>query len=333
MINESAEKRTMAENGSTGSSIHSVAQRAGVSVVTVSRVFNDYPHVSDRMRKRVLKAARECGYNPRVVAPPRVLAALVGHLDIAEAGDYKTRLFLHIVQAAAESNYLVDFIPASASELATKNLVNGIIEISLTPSEVTQLDALPDVPTVAINNASGGASWYVVGSDHHAEAAVATRYLLDKGHRRIGCILDELEGWPVESRTRGYRQTLTASGISDMPPLLAADSVSPSEIAALLKREGCTACLNFSDNYGLAVLDSLATGLGMSIPGDISVICLENSAVSPFYRPRLTTIAQPLERIAQAAVETIIGVIEGEEMPRTRLFESELIERDSVRAL
>jgi len=323
----------MPENNSGGTSIHCVAEKAGVSVVTVSRVFNDYPHVSERMRKRVLKAARECGYNPRVVAPPRVLAALVGHLDIAGAGDYKTRLFLHIVQAAAKANYLVDFIPFSASELATKNLVNGIIEIGLTPADLEQIGALPDIPTVAINNASVDASWYIVGSDHCAEAVLATRHLLDRGHTRIACVLDELEGWAAESRARGYRETLASTGSKAAPLVLGADTLSPTEIAETLRDQGCTACLNLTDNYGLAVLDSLTTGLGMSIPGDISVICLENRSVSPFYRPRLTTIAQPLELIAQSAVETIIGVLDGKDATRSRLFESELIERDSVRTL
>ena len=95
-----------------GASIYEVARRANVSIVTVSRVFNDYPHVSRRMRARVFEAARAAGYTPRLVSKPNVLAAIVGHLDNLSAGDYKTRLLLYIVQAAARVGYLVEFIPA-----------------------------------------------------------------------------------------------------------------------------------------------------------------------------------------------------------------------------
>ncbi|NQU40525.1 MAG: LacI family DNA-binding transcriptional regulator [Lentisphaerae bacterium] len=313
-------------------SIHCVAKEAGVSIVTVSRVFNDYPHVSARMRERVLSAARECGYTPRVVSKPRVLGALVGHLDSLTAGDYKTRLILYIVQAAARSGYLVEFIPQTAIELATKSLVNGIIQIALTPQDAEALDALPKVPTVVINGALADPSWYLVGSDHYEEARVACLYLLARGHRRIGLVLDELEGWGVENRARGYRDAMQSAGVATVPEPLAADRLSPSEIADGLQHLDATACLNFTDNYGLAVLDHLVVERAVSIPADLSVICLEDSAVSPFYHPRLTTVAQPLDRIAGCVVETIAHLLDKKEVSRETLFESRLIERHSVTA-
>ena len=63
---------------SEGVSIYAVAEKAGVSIVTVSRVFNDYPHVSQRMRHRVFAAARDVGYTPRLVSKPKVMAVIVG---------------------------------------------------------------------------------------------------------------------------------------------------------------------------------------------------------------------------------------------------------------
>ena len=142
-----------------GASIYDVAEQAEVSIVTVSRVFNDYPHVSDRMRNRVFTAARRVGYTPRLVSKRNVIAAILGHLDHLSAGDYKTRLLLYIVRVAAKAGYLVEFIPYDSVDLATKHLVNGMVEVGLTVDEVAKLVSLPKVPKVATNKEMASDDW------------------------------------------------------------------------------------------------------------------------------------------------------------------------------
>ncbi len=314
--------------------IHRVADEAGVSIVSVSRVFNDYPHVSTAMRHRVLQAARTIGYRPRFVSKPKSIAVVIGHLDILSAGDYKTRLVLHIVRVAARHGYLVEFIPYNAIDLATKRLVNGVIEVGLTQREIVQLEHLPPVPVVLVNQQPRRTAWSSVTSDHYDEGRAATAHLAQAGHRRIALVLDELEGWGVEQRAAGYRDVLAAQTPNDFSPLiLPADTLSPLDIARAIIAQQCTACVNLTDNHGFALLDSLTNGLGLKIPADISVVCLENESVSQFLTPRLTTIAQPLSELAEIAVQCIVQGDQLDKHSFHRVLRCQLIARDSVRLL
>ncbi|MFH0908824.1 MAG: LacI family DNA-binding transcriptional regulator [bacterium] len=317
-----------------GASIYDVAEHADVSIVTVSRVFNDYPHVSERMRNRVFASARRVGYTPRLVSKRNVLAAIIGNLDHLSAGDYKTRLLLYVVRSAAKIGYLVEFIPYDSIDLATKHLVNGMVEVGLTVDEVARLVSLPKVPKVATNKEMADSDWNYVSSDHYHEAEMAVLHLLERGHERIALVLDEERGWGVERRRAGYEETLARGSSGAFRPMtLFASLLTASDIARKIRDANCTACINLTDNYGFAVMDALTNGQGLRIPDDISMVCLENESVSPFLHPRLTTIAQPLEAIAEHAVSGIIEQVHSG-MPQFRqVFKSRLVERASVKKL
>lgn len=313
-----------------GASIYEVAQHADVSIVTVSRVFNDYPHVSRRMRTRVFEAARAVGYTPRLVSKPNVLAAIVGHLDHLSEGDHKARLLLYIVQAAARVGYLVEFIPADSVELATKHLVNGVIEVGLSDEETLRLTHLPQVPIVVINK-KPRPEWNSVTSDYFYEGQLATGHMVARGHRRIALILDDTRGWGVEQRRQGYESAARA-GIKGFKPLVfCTEETPPTDIARRMAEARCTACVNFTDNFGFAVLDSCIHDLDMRIPDNLSVVCLENKSISPYYNPKLTTIEQPLQMMAEGAVNGILDLLNNSGRRFERTFKGRLIERESVR--
>ncbi len=314
-------------------SIYEVAGAAGVSVVTVSRAFNDYPHVSARMRRRVFDAARQVGYTPRLVTKRTALAIIVGHLENLGAGDYKTRLIQHLIRAAARAQYLVDFIPMGSADLATKNLVDGIIEVGLTQSEMDGLAGLPDVPVVVVNKRAGRKAWRAVVSDHREEGYRAAEFLLAHGHRRIALVLDETEGWGVEQRRRGFEAALRRARAAGRAPVFSTSEQDPLVIARAIRDAGCTACVNLSDNMGFALLDAFCNRLGLRIPDALSVVGLENSAFSPFYNPPLTTIEQPLEEMADYIIATIRDALAGRPAAARRIFRSRLVRRASVRTL
>lgn len=317
-----------------GASIYDVAARARVSVVTVSRVFNDYPHVSDAMRERVFTAARAVGYTPRLVSKRNLIAVVVGHLDHLCAGDYKCRLLLQLARAAAHRGYLIEFVPHDAIDLVTKHLADGLIEVGLTSDEVRALDRLPPVPRIAINKLDVDGAWSHVCSDHADETRIAMAHLQQRGHRRIALVLDEAGGWGVEARRRGYEESLARAGDPAFHPLvLFAAEQSPEDIARRIRDTRCTACLNLTDNKGFAVLDSLRNGLGLRVPDDLSVICLENTAISGYLSPPLTTVDQPLEEIARHAIGGLVDIIEGRGERFSVQVPSRLIERASVRGL
>ncbi len=317
-----------------GASIYDVAREADVSIVTVSRVFNDYPHVSRRMRDHVFAAARAAGYTPRLVSKPNVFAVIIGHLDHLSAGDYKTRLLMYLVQAAAKLGYLVEFIPSDSVELATQHLVDGVIEVGLTDEEMLKLNHLPQVPTLLTNKKAPRREWSTVSSDHFYEALVATKHLIEHGHRRIALILDDPKGWGVEQRRAGYEsagRSREARGFK--PAVFCTSEMAPLDIARRMVAARCTACVNFTDNFGFAVLDSCVHDLKLKIPEQLSVVSLENKSASQFWNPRLTTVEQPLQAIAEGAVNGIVELLKSPSKRFDRIFKCRLIERSSVRTI
>lgn len=327
--------RRVASSARTGeASIYRVAQQAGVSIVTVSRVFNDYPHVSAAMRDRVLTAARQVGYQPRLVSKRNLLAVLVGGLEHLAAGDQSSRLMLALMRAAAARGYLIEFLPASTAELATQHLVNGLIEVGLTCDEVNALRDLPPVPKVAINNRQVADDWNVVSIDPTSEIQLAVRHLLDLGHRKMALIHDSSRGWYAEQREAGFRAALREANLEHRHILLSSYRQSPQELARQVMDTGCTGCICMCNQGGLPVLDSLQNELKLRVPEDISLIAMENARVTPYVSPRLTTLAQPLEQVAEAAVEGLLKQA-GEAKPErfVHVLKSRLIQRDSVRRL
>jgi LacI family transcriptional regulator len=317
-----------------GASIYDVARDADVSIVTVSRVFNDHPHVSDRMRVRVLGAARRIGYTPRLVSKRNLLAVIVGDYDFVRGGDGRGRLLLHIIRAAACRGYLVEFIPAVSLDLVTKHFANGLIDAGLSRDEAAQLINLPNVPKVTINKVIPESDWNAVCSDPEHEAAVAVEYLLAMGHARIALIVDDEKSWLGRGRREGYRQALARSGIDYFKPqTFCAATMDPLGIAQAVRDNGCTACANLSESSGHAVLSAFVNEFKLSIPDDLSVVGLESESFSPFYRPRLTTVEPPLQAIAEAAVDGLIGRLSGRVGAFSLSLKARLISRDSVRKL
>jgi LacI family transcriptional regulator len=312
--------------------IYDVAKEADVSVVTVSRAFNDYPHVSVRMKARVLNAARQVGFSPKLVARPRRLAVIIGHLDQLRGGGYKEHMLMHLIGCAARRGYSMEFIPAEDIELAIQRAVDGVIEFGLTSDEIQCLDRLDGIPTVLINKETADPKrWSTVCSDHEMEARLAAEYLIDRRHERIALVLDEHTGWSVEQRRAGYERAMKKRFGKSCPlNVLSLDNLSIERMAKDLLDRCCTGLINLSDNAGLSLQGHLSHVHQIRIPEDMSVISLENDSVSPFLSPPITTIEQPLTLIAEEAVFGLIASIANGNKVFHRMLKSRLIERGSV---
>jgi LacI family transcriptional regulator len=148
----------------------------------------------------------------------------------------------------------------------------------------------------------------------------------------MALVLDEQEGWGPENRRAGFEQSL--AGIpGTQGTVLSIQDMGPQQCAAELTAAGCTAAILFTDNAGFGVFDALVNDQHLHVPDDISLIMLENRSVSRFIAPRLTTIAQPLQEIAIAAVERIVQSLQDDSVQKNTVFHSCLIKRKSVRCM
>lgn len=318
---------------SSGTSIYEVAQRAGVSIVTVSRVFNDYPHVSPAMRDHVLKAARDIGYQPRLVAKRQIIGVLLGELDDLAAGEQTSRLVLALMRAAATRGYLIEFIPVEYAERATQHLADGLIALGLQGEQLLSLRNLPPVPRVVLNSQEVDDSWNVVTLDPFAEVHMAVRHLVENGHRHITLVRSTARTWPERQREAGFNAALNEAGLDGHHIITCPYREPSADLARKVQATACTACICLCHHGGLPVLDGLQNELKVRVPDELSLITLENRRVSGYLNPRLTTISQPLEQLAEETMDCLLQSARAQQQRSVSVLKSDLIIRDSVRRL
>ncbi len=304
-----------------------VAQHAGVSMMTVSRVLNGHPDVAAATRDSVLGHARALGYGG--VGPHPSTADRTGLVALAvpfirSEGDY----FADIVAGAADGlsqhgAYLVVYPTryehdreASLVDLLLRGRTDGALLIcpSETPAELAALRAqgrpfvvidptLPlgdDIPVVSAMNTSG--------------ARAAVEHLLGLGHRRIGIITGSLEWTESIDRLAGYHAALAAAGVPLIPHLLVQGDFTTQggEDAAqrlLALPDPPTAIFACNDNMAIGVLRA-AGSRGVTVPRDLSVVGFDDVAAASLVTPALTTVRQPLEDMGRAAVSLLYRLIE-----------------------
>jgi DNA-binding LacI/PurR family transcriptional regulator len=173
-----------------------------------------------------------------------------------------------------------------------------------------------------------------VTSDNLAGGRRAAQHLIDTGHRRIAHIM----GWQGSStgrdRARGFAEALAEAGLD---PLAMIDGMYSRDVAAQAARDLFAAeqrpdaIFVGNDHMAFAVMDTLRFDLGLSVPGDVSVIGYDDVPLAAWASYNLTTIRQPVRRMVEATVDILLNQIEGETAPSRIRIDGPLIERGSVR--
>lgn len=303
--------------------IRDVAQKAGVGVGTVSRVLNDSSSVSQETRRKVLAAISDLDYSPNPAARrlsrgktmvigalvpyftnPSVVRRLQGIVSVVTSSAYDLILF-DVESAEKRETYLFN--------LLRRQMVDGLLIISLTPTD-TDFEHLQqsELPTVLVDANHPRLSRVVV--DNVTGGYVATKHLLDLGHRRIAYISDFLEdpfNSPVRDRYRGYRQALQEAGIAFRPEYHLQGEHGRFEARAMTKTlldlpAPPTAIFAYSDTQAIGVIEA-AVEAGIKIPEQLSIIGFDNIEAAEYLR--LTTIRQALYESGVCGCELLLQVM------------------------
>jgi LacI family transcriptional regulator len=328
--------------------IFDVAALAGVSKSTVSNVVRGTDGVSAATRRRVQRAIEILGYRPNALARQFVrqrttlLGVLVGDLDNPFYGDIAKR----IERVAFDSGYTTMFCNIQSDEEGFAiSRVEALLEQR--PAAIVFLaffgrsadieaairDAVPVVfaglredwgDSVSVSNSEGG--------------AIATQHLLDLGHRRIAYITTgSLERRAGTARLRGYQSAMRAAGAEHLPAIHwdteSDDATMRGHRVSLLNElgKGPTAVFCSNDIGAIALLE-YADRHGVRVPEDLSVVGFDDVRLASLSRISLTTVRQPLDEIAQAAVEAVLARLEGalSGPPRHVRVSPSLVVRDST---
>jgi len=327
-------------------SIHDVAQRAGVSIKTVSRVLNREPNVSQATRARVMTAVSDLSYRPNMFARglASVRSFLIGMLYDNPSASYVAGLQFGAISRCRDEGYhlIVEVLDSQDPELGqavhalvTESQLHGVI---LTPplcDSPVVLEALrrAGTPFVSIAPSQKSSDTSHVDIDDRQAAYDMTAYLIGLGHRRIGFIKGHPTHGAAAARCEGYKAALKDSGIAHDPELCLQgefsyqSGLSAAERLLSLKQRP-TAIFAANDDMAAAVL-ATAQRFNLRVPDDLSVAGFDDSLVSQVVWPRLTTCRQPIADMAAEAVSLLVQA--GDQgASGSRRLEHELIIREST---
>ena len=321
-----------------------VAERAGVSNQTVSRVINGHPHVSATTRSRVLAAIAELGYRRNLSA--RVLAT--GRSNIVGVVAQNSTLFgpSSMVQAIGEAalgadlSLTVGHIPSYDTTSISRQIVDRLVQqgacglVFIAPVDAAAA-AMAMVPAaVPIVTVDGLPEWQTanVSVDQHAGGRLATRHLLDQGHRTVWHVAGPEQWHGSRAREAGWRAELAAAGL-EAPPMLRAgwSAASGYESGAMLaKVPECTAIFAANDHVALGIMRALAEN-GRRVPQDVSIVGFDDVPESGFFHPALTTVRQEFAEVGRAALRLLLGQLKaGARAGGSVLVEPVVISRQTV---
>lgn len=317
-----------------------VARLAGVSHQTVSRVLNGHPNVSPATRASVLAAIRDLGYRPNIVAR----ALVTGKTNVLGVISFDTTLYgpasmLYGIERAAHPEYFVaiaslpSFDRASLTEAVERFVGQAVAGIIVIAPQTVAVEALAGqafgVPLVAVG--CGTARVPSVRIDNVTGAVLATRHLLDLGHRTVHHIGGPDSWHDARDRVDGWRQALRAAGAQE-PEMPRGDWSARSGYEAgreLAAAPEVTAVFCANDPMALGFLRAAAEA-GRRVPQDISVVGFDDVPEASYFSPPLTTVRQDFGTLGARALHLLMSQITaGGEAPPPPPLVPQLVVRSS----
>lgn len=328
--------------------LQSIADRVGVSRMTVSNAFSRPDQLSAELRERILATAAELGYagpDPAARALARGRAGSVGmlindRLSNAFEDAIAAELFAAVADTLADNGLALTLLTASRDDyVPSRDVAMDAALLYICEPDSLDLGWLDrrGLPQVSIDQdqRSGVAS---VNVDDRGGARVAAQHLVDLGHQAIGVLTLESSGgassrsYPAVQRMIGWRDALEPAGIEPViatAPFRPAGSAYDAAVDLLDRPDRPTGVLCFSDAFALGVI-AAAEKLGLRVPDDVSVVGFDDSPVAEVARPPLTTVHQDVARKGGVAVAALLAVLRGEPAGADVLLPTELVVRAST---
>lgn len=315
--------------------IDDIAREAGVSISSVSRVFNRRSCVKDEMRQKVMAVAKRMEYCPKVTARRDTIAVVVADIEFMhQQGGYTSAILSSIIKNALASGFKTEIVPLSDIDLLFENFVQAVIGITYDDETIEKLRTFKNSPILLINNIVDNFPY--VCTDHKGGIETATQYLIDHGHSKIGLYIASSRGhiWGTNQRLDGYKETLYNAGIPFLKELVGVGLQELfQEMARICFVHNPTAFIVCGESMALPAWYTLQV-LKKQIPEDLSLIVFDSPDITPYLLPRPTLLKQDFEMLGKVAVEKIKQMITGTHTGRVEvILPTEFIEGESVRQL
>ncbi|GAB2790100.1 LacI family DNA-binding transcriptional regulator [Amycolatopsis magusensis] len=334
-----------------------IAELCGVSVATVSRVFNQPETVNEETRERVLRVAGELGYRPNESAralstKQSTMIGLVWDTDHRRPGwrhPYLQDLLIGLKSALSAHGYHLLMLATSGDSravgasladpvgyvnLARRHHLGGLVLIdSGSDAEAFEAFAQSGLPCVAVDVAVDGPNATYVMSDNAAGAGSAVRHLAGLGHSRIATITGPPGNQPAEARISGYRKAIREAGLPLREDYLVTGDFYRASGTAAMRRllaldEPPTAVFAASDEMAVGALLA-ARAEGLRVPEDLALVGFDDIEIASVVDPALTTVAQDKPGFGVAAAKAVMAMITGADREGPVILPTQLVIRDS----
>ncbi|MBW7456566.1 LacI family DNA-binding transcriptional regulator [Paenibacillus sepulcri] len=333
--------------------IKDIARAAQVSITTVSRALNGYSDVNEETRKKIVAVADRLGYSPNIAARSLIskksktiglllsnvtrdsskdniaFEVLCGMNDRAGELDYDLVLFSTTPQKQKTKSY---------KKLCNERGVDGVIIMGIRLDDPYLEEIVSsEIPCVLIDIPLKGPNVGYVTSDNVKGACTAMVHLLENGHRHIGMINGHTQADVSRHRLRGYIDALASYGIPYNESYVMDGSFSEAAAKEAMYRmhslyPELTAVFCASDLMALGAIQAVK-GLGRSVPEHISIVGFDNIDIAAYHTPAITTVNQHKYETGYQAAQLLVDLLEGRNVNRYIVLNTELVKRDSVRTI
>lgn len=326
--------------------IKDLAELAGVSKGTVSRVINGGPGVGEETRKRILRLIEELDYQPNASAKGLaanrssnigVIIPHTGTYSLSTA--YWPALLTAITDIAAARDYNVLLSTARSEEdidSAYKTILKGrrIDGLIIGAEQFGQKQLaellLKDFPFVMVGR-SLTVPHYCVDVDNVGGAQRMTEHLIRRGHRRIAMLAGPESYSSVHDRVQGFRRAMSAAGLNaDRVYYCPYWTEQAIEVSGELMRakDRVTAIFAAAGDLVVGVLRA-AREKGLSIPEDLALVSFDDHPLYDYFSPRITAVSQPIDQLGRAAVTQLFKLMEGEAAAQSIVLPTTIVVRES----
>ncbi|WP_299935076.1 LacI family DNA-binding transcriptional regulator [uncultured Pelagimonas sp.] len=322
-----------------------VAEKAGVSRSAVSRTFTDGASVSEKMRRKVEKAAQELGYSPNALASSLTTGRtkLIGLVS----NNFHNPIFLQVFDLFTRGlqdrglrpllvNLTDETDPATSVRMLRQYSVDGVVVASSTlPPGFAKAFRDAGVPVVhSFGRYSAAPQVHVVGIDNVECGRMAARTLVERGYKKVAFL-----GGPESATSTQDRYTGFMSEMAAHPDVKTTYSFAKAysfeagrqEMLRLLKSAPADAYFCGDDVLSIGVLSALQDS-GLQVPEDVGVIGLNDMEMARWESIDLTTIHQPIRQIITSTIELMVAMLdEPDRYPEARIFPCSVVERGTLR--
>ncbi|MBR2904732.1 MAG: LacI family DNA-binding transcriptional regulator [Lentisphaeria bacterium] len=315
-----------------------IAELAGVSPATVSRVFNRNTGVNEETAKKIRKIASEYNYHPQISEKLKNVVIITPYNNVYPVQSCIDMLLMALTGVLPDAGFRVEILPLNSLERLPDIRFCAAVAIGIDPAMLPDWEENYNEPLIFLDRSPGGRKQannvFFVNSDEFSGMELALTHLKERSCKKIGCIIHGKRGeGNTLLRESAILDILKKLHLPDSPSLIqfsGEDSSRYVELVGKLLKQGIDALFCPGGNAGITVLYALSL-YGRQVPEDISLIVSEQTFFSNYAVPPQTTITQEYALLAGKVLELICARTSGKKFPRITTLPYRLIKRESVK--